>query len=68
MIKWHRNITYFLHREYNEGRDFQDMIDEFKQKYGCDEFAPHHYICSEENFLLIKLTCPEVIATVLDHG
>jgi hypothetical protein len=65
MIKWYRDLTYFIALEPELGAKVNTYaaVAEFKLKYECTEDPnwPQLFTCSEENFLLIKLTCPEVI-------
>jgi hypothetical protein len=69
MIEWSRSFNYFRRQAPDNADAVYRLIDEFKLKYRCTE-DPHYsslFTCSEEDFLLIKLTCPEVIFT-LDIG
>lgn len=78
MKKFHRSFTYFLNREY--GIDYMIMMDpvvrerslsacieSFMEKYNCTTVGndSHIYYCSDEDFIMIMLTCPDVVKEVL---
>ena len=78
MIKFHRSFAYFLNKE--NDIDYMIMMDpvvrekslsarlkSFMEKYNCTIVGndSHIYHCSEEDFVMIMLTCPEVVKEVL---
>jgi len=70
MIRFQRNLGYFLlqSRKYDAYDDPVDMaIAEFKSKYKCVSINSERgyvYECSEEDFLMITLQCPDAIGRV----
>jgi hypothetical protein len=62
MIKWHRDIRYFITKAGSLTGAYK-LLREFIIKYECIENERDRTLltCSEENYMLIKLTCPAVI-------
>lgn len=69
MVRFHRNFGYLLlqSRKYIAYEDAIDMaITEFKSRYNCvtvNSERGYVYECSEEDFIMIMLTCPEVVSS-----
>jgi hypothetical protein len=68
MIVWHRSIVFFI-GDRLDLLNINARIDKFKEKYDCSNHNDREHIfeCSEENFLLIKLTCPDVIIEIVSY-
>lgn len=72
MIKWSRNAVYFrnlaartdtkiINRE-----KYTSVIRDFAKQYNCTLDADFLFVCTEEDFLIIKLTEPGAIYDVHD--
>lgn len=64
MITFRLKSVYFIHGEYNSRRFSSNLI-QFHRKYNCKpvitEESGIYACCTEEDFLIIKLQCPEAI-------
>jgi len=74
MVKFHRSFTYFLNTDHDLTMDpilreksLSVRIKSFMEKYNCTtvDNISHIYYCSEEDFVMIMLTCPDVVKEVL---
>lgn len=69
MIVFASRFAYFL-SEYlayaTDTRDLYAITQEWKRKYNCRDAGVYGtYSCSEEDFLVMQLACPEAISHVI---
>jgi hypothetical protein len=69
MVEWSRKFGYFRQQAPDDIDKVHRLIDEFKLKYRCTEDPNYSslFTCSEEDYLMIELTCPEVIFRMEDY-
>jgi hypothetical protein len=69
MIVFESRFGYFLSEYLAYATDTSDLYkitQEWKRKYNCRNTGKYGiYTCSEEDFLIIQLACPEAISHVI---
>jgi hypothetical protein len=65
MIRWKRSFQYFLNKAEQNNRAYYYEVEDFVYTYNCTMLTTNVMECSEEDFLIIKLTCPEAVRCVI---